>query len=126
MNPLAELKTAYQQSKDLIMNQPLTTTQQAQFRRIQRSSTDLEQASNDIKLEAVYQALLGANLSAIDYQLFYVANLNHDHTWLTYPIEPRRVQMWRQTASPKLGLFSINAFMFEGVSIDETAALALL
>ncbi|WP_288527837.1 hypothetical protein [uncultured Secundilactobacillus sp.] len=126
MDPLTELKTAYQHSKISIMTQPLTLDQQAQFRQIQWPPANLKLTPNDIKLGAVYHALLTANLSAIQYQLFYVANLNHDHTWLTYPIEPQRVQAWRQTESPKLELFRANAFMFEGVSVDETAALALL
>lgn len=127
MTSLTELKAAYNASKMAIMDHPLTAEEQSKYRAVLADLPANQDLSvTDRKLLAVYRALMESHLAEANYQLFSVVNLNHDHTWLTYPIEPARIARWQADQDPKFSLFSANAFLYDGISIDETAALALL
>lgn len=127
MTTLTNLRTLDRTVKKIILNHPLTSDDQQRFKKKLAELPDSKNVTSiEARLNQIYRDLITNSLSSMKYQLFYVANINHDHTWLAYPIEPTRVAKWRQSDSQKLLLFTQNAFMFDGLSVDETVAMALI
>lgn len=127
MTSIDDLRALYQDTKERILDHPLTVVeQQALADALAKLPGSPKPTTVEDRLAQVYRELISASLTSLKYQLFYVANLNHDQTWLAYPIEPARVAQWRKSEPAKLTLFTDNAFLYDGLSVDETVAIALI
>lgn len=116
----------YCKTRDAVLNAPLTQEQITTFREQLTPLQPITASGLTQRLAQAYQSLIQANLTYASHQLFFVLNLNHDRTTLTLPISPKQLLEWSNTHSELRSLFTRNPFIYNGLSIDETAAAALL
>lgn len=122
---LTDYRLLYEETRQIILDHPLTVTEIESFKQ-QLSSLKMPDDRLAHKLAMAYRDLIDANLTYASHQLFFVLNINHDRSTITLPISQVQLKQWQVSQSPEYKLFTTNAFMFEGLSIDETAASALL
>lgn len=123
---VSNLRSLYAETRDAIIKAPLSAAQITAFKK-QLALQPLTGISGlDKKLANAYSDLIIANLTYTAHQLYFVLNLNHDHTTITLPISPHQLQDWLKTHAAEYTLFTRNPFLYNGLSIDETAAAALL
>lgn len=127
---MEEKVTKYRQlyitTRDAILIAPLTAAQLTTFK---AQLADLKPVGlNGLakKIGQAYLDLVSANLTYSSQQLIFVLNLNHDHSTIPLPLSAEQLQTWQKTQAPEYPLFTRNPFLYNGLSIDEVAAEALL
>ncbi|KRM76383.1 hypothetical protein [Secundilactobacillus collinoides] len=125
-NDLANLKTLYTATKNTLLDHPLSATERSTFQTQLTALTPLGQTKQETALIDAYRELVAANLSFPIHGLFYLMNINADHTTIVLPVAPQQVQEWRVNDRHLLSLFAQNAFLFKGLPVDDTVAVALL
>ncbi|MTV81808.1 hypothetical protein [Secundilactobacillus folii] len=125
-NTVTKLRDLYTTTRNAIIDQPLSSKQTTAFRQQLTDLNSQQLTGLPGKLANAYTSLITANLTYTSHQLYFVLNLNHDHTTITLPISHQQLLEWSNTHSSNYQLFTRNPFMYNGLSIDETAALALL
>lgn len=123
---VAEFRQLYIATRDAILIGPLSQAQSSSFSAQLNELKQVALTGLYAKKEQAYLDLVAANLTYSSHQLFFVLNLNHDHSTIPLPIPINQLQSWKKTHAPEYVLFSRNAFLYNGISIDETAAAALL
>ncbi|MFC6253969.1 hypothetical protein ACFP1H_05165 [Secundilactobacillus hailunensis] len=127
---MEEKVTKYRQlyiaTRDAILMAPLTATQLTTFK-TQLTALNLVSLNGLAqKLGQAYLDLVSANLTYASHQLIFVLNLNHDHSTIPLPISVEQLRVWEKAQAPEYALFTRNPFLYNGLSIDEIAAKALL
>lgn len=123
---VAKYRQLYIATRDAILTGPLSQPQISAF---QTQLNELKPASLsglDKKLGQAYLDLVSENLIYASHRLLFVLNLNHDHSTIPLPISIDQLRSWQKTHAAEYFLFTRNPFLYNGLSIDETAALALL
>ncbi|ANZ61007.1 hypothetical protein [Secundilactobacillus paracollinoides] len=120
------LRTLYQTTKQILITRPLTDTEIATYHEQYSLLTPLGQTKQETALITAYQALIMDNLSFPTHGLFYLMNINTDHTTISLPVSPQQVHDWSVNDRHLLRLFEEKAFLYQGLPVDDTAAMALL
>ncbi len=123
---LKTLKTLYNATKSALLTHPLTKEELAAFQKQLTALTPLGQTRPETALITAYRELVVANLSFPIHGLFYLMNINADHTTISLPVSPKQIQDWRINDRHLLSLFEQNAFLFKALPVDDTVAAALL
>lgn len=123
---IVKFRQLYIVTRDAFLVAPLSDAQRSAF---ETRLNELKQISLDglaKKIGQAYLDLVSANLTYSSQQLIFVLNLNHDHSTIPLPISINQLHSWRKTHAPEYLLFTRNPFLYNGLSIDEVAASALL
>lgn len=123
---IAKFRQLYIATRSAILISPLSEAQCASFKAQLNELKQVTLKGLASKIGQAYLDLISANLTYCSHQLFFVLNLNHDHSTIPLPISNSQLQAWRSAQTPEYLLFTQNAFLYNGLSIDETAASALL
>lgn len=123
---LKKYRQLYIATREAILVSPLSEAQRLDFNNQLTELKTLSLGGLAQKISQAYLDLITANLTYASHQLFFVLNLNHDHSTITLPISMDQLASWQKTHAPEYLLFTHNPFLYNGLSIDETAATALL
>lgn len=123
---VAEFRQLYIATRDAILISPLSKVQHSAFKAQLNELKQVVLTGLAAKIGQAYLDLVSANLTHSSHQLFFVLNLNHDHSTIPLPISINQLQSWQKNHAPEYLLLSRNAFLYNGISIDEIAASALL
>lgn len=125
---VSKYRTLYQATRTKILAKRLTTNEVTTFKtqldQLSTQNSEGDQLTHN--LIQAYQDLINANLTYSSHQLFFVLNLNQDHTTIALPVSQKQLTDWQNHHNPNATLFTQNAFLFNGLSIDEIAAEAIL
>ncbi|MCH5462007.1 hypothetical protein HC026_08320 [Lactobacillus sp. LC28-10] len=123
---LANYRQLYVATRDAILLSPLSDEQRSNFRKQLNELNSSSLSGLTQKMSQAYSDLIRANLTYASHQLFFVLNINHDHSTIPLPISMEQLTNWQKTHAPEYTLFTRNPFLYNGLSIDETAASAIL
>lgn len=123
---VAKYRQLYIATRDAILTDPLSQPQISAFQTQLNELKPTSLSGLDKKLGQAYLDLVSENLTYASHRLLFVLNLNHDHSTIPLPISIDQLRSWQKTHAAEYALFTRNPFLYNGLSIDETAALALL
>ena len=123
---VVKFRQLYAATRDAILAGPLSKQQLSAFTSQLNELKQIPLSGLTKKLGQAYLDLVSENLTYASHQLFFVLNLNHDHSTIPLPISPDQLQAWKKTNAAEYTLFTRNPFLYNGLSLDETAAAALL
>lgn len=123
---VAKFRQLYIATRDAVLVSPLSNAQLTAFETQLNELKKIALSGLAKKIGQAYLDLVAANLTYSTHQLFFVLNLNHDHSTIPLPISVSQLRSWKKTHVPEYPLFTHNPFLYNGLSIDEVAASALL
>ncbi len=123
---VAKYRQLYDATRDAILTDPLSKSQISAFQTQLNELKPVALSGLNQKLAQAYLDLISENLTYASHQLLFVLNLNHDHSTIPLPISVDQLRSWQKTHAAEYSLFTRNPFLYNGLSVDETAASALL